>query len=103
MKVLITSVALIMLFVSGVVRSPSFAQDRIAQAGMPGNMATLLCRQATSTEKPMATMGSETLVCKTLDKNKIMHIKKMLDAMPNGQPIWLQMLEMLPVGNGAGS
>jgi hypothetical protein len=51
----------------------------------------------------MATMGSETLVCKTLDKNKIMHIKKMLDAMPNGQPIWLQMLEMLPVGNGAGS
>jgi hypothetical protein len=68
-------------------------------------MATLLCRTADAGETASATAGSRALVCNPLDMAKLMGVKKSLDAMPNGagEPVWLQMLNMLPVGYGRGS
>jgi hypothetical protein len=105
MKIVLTSAALAASLITfGVVATAQTGSN--STTAMPAHMATLLCRPADAgeTASAMAT-GSHALVCSQLDMVKLMGVKKSLDAMPNGagEPVWLQMLNMLPVGNGRGS
>jgi hypothetical protein len=101
MKIVLATAALTATLITvGVV-----ATAQTAGVTMPPHMATLLCRNADTGETGSATAGTQALVCKPLEMAKLMDVKKSLDAMPNGsgEPVWLKMLNMLPVGYGRGS
>jgi len=80
--------------------SIALADDAMmAKPAMPAHMATMVCRAASSDEKATAMMGTKALVCKPLDQPKAMEMKKSLEAMPGGDPIWVKMLEQLQIGS----
>lgn len=84
--------------------STAIADDAMmAKPSMPAHVATIICRAAEAGEKATAMMGAKALVCKPVDMQQMMSMKKSIEAMPNGEPMWLKMLESLQVGNGAGS
>jgi hypothetical protein len=57
-------------------------------------VATMICRPAASGEKPTATSAdSMPLVCKKVDMPAMMAMKAKLEAMPGGEPLWLQMFQ----------
>ena len=70
----------------------------MAKPAMPAHMATMVCRSAMTGEKATAMMGTTALVCKPLDQPKAMQMKKSLESMPGGDPIWVKMLEQLQIG-----
>lgn len=87
----------------GLAASPIVAQTAMSSTAMPANMATMMCRPAGPNDKPTAMMGDKGIVCKAIDMKKLKAIRDKLMGMSNGEPVWYQMLQMLPVGNGAGS
>jgi hypothetical protein len=68
-----------------------------AKPAMPAHMATMICRAADPGEKATAMMGTKPLVCNPVNADNIMKMKKMSDAMPNGDPIWVMMLNDLTI------
>jgi hypothetical protein len=84
--------------------SAAMADDAMmAKSAMPAMTATIICRAAESGEKASAMMGTKALVCKPVDMETMKTIKTSIMSMPNGEPMWLKMLNSLQVGNGAGS
>jgi hypothetical protein len=84
--------------------SAAIADDAMmAKPAMPAHTATIICRAADAGEKATAMMGTKALICKPVDMQAMMAMKKSIEAMPNGEPMWLKMLESLQVGIGAGS
>lgn len=59
----------------------------------PSTMATMLCRPAAAGEKATAMMGTSSLVCKKIDMDQMMSMKKSLEAMPGGEPLYLKMFQ----------
>jgi hypothetical protein len=58
------------------------------------NVATMMCRPAGTGEKANAmTSSNAALVCKPVDITKMMAMKKAIEAMPNGEPVWLKMFQ----------
>jgi hypothetical protein len=70
----------------------------MAKPAMPANVATMVCRPAMTGEKATAMMGTKSLVCKPVDMPATMAMKKKLESMPGGDPIWVKMLEELQIG-----
>jgi hypothetical protein len=71
-----------------------------AMTAKPTHMATMVCRAADTGEKPNAMSGSKALVCKPIDMQDVMSMKKTIEAMPNGEPEWLKMINEFQVGPG---
>jgi hypothetical protein len=65
----------------------------------PAEMATLLCRPAMTGEKMTAMSASKTpLVCKTINMTDVMALKKKIEALPGGEPIFLKMFQEYHIG-----
>jgi hypothetical protein len=72
--------------------------SQVAQAKM---MATLVCRPAQSGEAPSATTGAKVaLVCKPLDMKPIMAMKSRIEAMPNGDQMWENLMNDFTLKGG---
>jgi hypothetical protein len=76
----------------------AMAADDAMMAKPMTHMATMVCRPADAGEKATAMMGAKALVCKTVDMKEVMAMKKTVEAMPQGEPLWLKMLNEYQVG-----
>ena len=76
------------------------ADDAMMKTSTPAmtDMATMLCRPANAGEKATAMMGDKAIVCKKIDMDKLMAMKKSLEAMPGGEPLYLKMFQEYHVG-----
>jgi hypothetical protein len=76
----------------------AFAADD-ATAMKPADMATMICRPAATGEKMNAMTATQApLVCKKIDADRMMSMKKQIEAMPGGEPIWLKMFQEYHIG-----
>jgi len=98
MKTSLTAVALAAALL-GLGTAASAADDAMTTKTdmMPSHMATMMCRPADAGEKATAMMGPKAIVCAPVNMDDIMKMKKMSDAMPKGDPIWVMMLNDLTV------
>jgi hypothetical protein len=84
------------------VSGAAFAEDAMMKTdamSKPAEMATMLCRPAMTGEKMTAMSASKApLVCKTIDMTDMMAMKKKIEAMPGGEPIWLRMFQEYHIG-----
>lgn len=62
---------------------------------MAGKVAHLprVSRPANAGEIATAMMGTSSLVCKKIDMEKMTTMKKSLEAMPGGEPLYLKMFQ----------
>jgi hypothetical protein len=83
--------------------SASLANDAaaVSQTAQDQTMATLVCRPAGSGESPSATTEDKVaLVCKPLDMNPIMAMKPHIEAAPNGEQMWQDLMNDLTLKGG---
>ena len=84
------------------VSGAAFADDAMMKTDVmskPAEMATMLCRPAMTGEKTTAmTASNSPLVCKTINMTDMMAMKKKIEALPGGEPIFLKMFQEYHVG-----
>ena len=76
------------------------ADDAMMAKPMMSHMPTMVCRPPDAGEKPNAMAGTKPMLCKAVDMKAMMAMKKSVEAMPNGEPMWLKMESELQVGPG---
>jgi hypothetical protein len=73
----------------------------VSQATRTQVMATLVCRPAESGEAPSATTSDNVaLVCKPLDMSPIMAAKSQIEAAPNGEQMWQNLINDFTLKGG---
>jgi hypothetical protein len=80
------------------------ADDQAMAPMKPAAMdATMLCRPATATEKPTAMMGTQGIVCKSMDKmmkDGMMMVPDTKSASDKAWRTWLDSALLIPVSAG---
>jgi hypothetical protein len=86
--------------ISGILVAAAVAGFGIAaSADGTQTVATLTCRPANTGETPSATTGDNVpLVCKSIDTQPLMAVKKALMTMPNGEAMWDSMWSLFEYG-----
>jgi hypothetical protein len=83
--------------------SASLANDTaaVSQAAQAQTAVTLVCRPAEAGETPSATTDDKVaLVCKPLDMNPIMATKSQIEAAPNGEQMWQDLMNDFTLKGG---